>query len=247
MESENKQNQPETPDELKEKGNQAVRQERYSEAVLHYSFAIKLSPNDPILYSNRSFAFLKLKQLYYANEDAEKAIQLKPDWAKAHFRKAEVHLAAANYDVSLLSYGRALQLQPNESILNAAKHCASLSTKQAYYESRVPWVGAGIGLVLGVIIVVSDQLTKTPALKHPILMLLLIVALAGICYGIARLYRYYTKLQTRGLLDPPIDILESFKKTTSDDVEGNNVDSTPNRNRYSKAQARQRFRKGLAK
>lgn len=120
--------------------------------MLHYSFAIKLSPNDPILYSNRSFAFLKLKQLYYANEDAEKAIQLKPDWAKvltiwflfnkmnlswsdfiqAHFRKAEVHLAAAQYDVSLLSYGRALQLQPSESILNAAKHCASLSTKQAY-------------------------------------------------------------------------------------------------------------------
>lgn len=61
-----------------------MRQERYSEAVLHYSFAIKLSPNDPILYSNRSFAFLKLKQLYYANEDAEKAIQLKPDWAKVH-------------------------------------------------------------------------------------------------------------------------------------------------------------------
>lgn len=59
-----------------------MRNERYSEAVLHYSFAIKLSPNDPILYSNRSFAFLKLKQLYYANEDAEKAIQLKPDWAK---------------------------------------------------------------------------------------------------------------------------------------------------------------------
>lgn len=72
------------------------------------------------------------------------------------------------------------------------------------------------------------------------------MALAGICYGIARLFRYYSKLQNRGLLDPPIDILESFKKT-SEDVEGNNVDSTPNRNRYSKAQARQRFRKGLAK
>lgn len=82
QDSENQQSPPETPEELKEKGNQAVRQERFSEAVLHYSFAIKLSPNDPILYSNRSFAFLKLKQLYYANEDAEKAIQLKPDWAK---------------------------------------------------------------------------------------------------------------------------------------------------------------------
>ncbi len=81
----------ETPEELKEKGNQAVRCENYTEAVLHYSFAIKLSPNDPILYSNRSFAFLKLKQLYYANEDAEKAIQLKPDWAKVYFESEIIY------------------------------------------------------------------------------------------------------------------------------------------------------------
>lgn len=71
-----------TPESLKEKGNVAVRAERYEEAVLHYSFAIKMSPNDAILYSNRSFAFFKLQHLYYANEDAEKAIQLRPDWAK---------------------------------------------------------------------------------------------------------------------------------------------------------------------
>lgn len=75
---------PDTADSLKEKGNQAVRAERYTEAVLHYSFAIKLSPNDAILYSNRSLAFLKLQQLYYANEDAERAIQLRPDWAKVY-------------------------------------------------------------------------------------------------------------------------------------------------------------------
>lgn len=73
---------PETAESLKEKGNQAVRAEKFTEAVLHYSFAIKMSPNDAILYSNRSLAFLKLHQLYYANEDAERAIQLRPDWAK---------------------------------------------------------------------------------------------------------------------------------------------------------------------
>lgn len=59
----------------------------YTEAILHYSFAIKLNPNEATYYSNRSLAFLKLQQLYYANEDAEKAIQLKPDWAKVNFKK----------------------------------------------------------------------------------------------------------------------------------------------------------------
>lgn len=75
-------NAPDTADDHKERGNECIRNGKYNEAVLHYSFAIKLSPNDAAFYSNRSLAFLRLKQLYYANDDAEKVIQLKPDWAK---------------------------------------------------------------------------------------------------------------------------------------------------------------------
>lgn len=74
--------QLETANDHKEKGNECIRIGKCTEAVLHYSFAIKLDPSDAALYSNRSLAFLKLKQFYYANEDAKKAIQLKPDWAK---------------------------------------------------------------------------------------------------------------------------------------------------------------------
>lgn len=85
-------NETTSANDLKEKGNECVRAGNHSEAILHYSFAIKLSPNDPLLFSNRSLAFLKLKQLYYANEDAEKTIQLKPDWAKVHtFSKIEYY------------------------------------------------------------------------------------------------------------------------------------------------------------
>lgn len=77
---------PDTANDHKERGNDCIRNGKYNEAILHYSFAIKLSPNDAALYSNRSLAFLKLNQLYYANDDAEKAIQFKPDWAKVRTR-----------------------------------------------------------------------------------------------------------------------------------------------------------------
>ena len=77
-------NKEETADDYKEKGNLCIKDANYAEAILHYTQAIKLSPNDPILYSNRSLAFLKFKQYYYAYEDAEKSIQLKPDWAKVY-------------------------------------------------------------------------------------------------------------------------------------------------------------------
>lgn len=72
----------ETANDHKERGNECIKAENFTEAILHYSFAIKLDPNEATFYSNRSVAFLKLNQLYYANEDADKTIQLKPDWAK---------------------------------------------------------------------------------------------------------------------------------------------------------------------
>lgn len=74
--------QSESANEHKERGNECIRKANYTEAILHYSFAIKLSPAEATFYSNRSLAFLKCNQLYYANEDADKAIQLTPDWAK---------------------------------------------------------------------------------------------------------------------------------------------------------------------
>lgn len=80
-------------------------------------------------------------------------------------------------------------------------------------------------------------------LQHPSLMVLLVMAVSGMCYGIARLYHYYTKLQRRGTLEAPVDMLEGFRKN-SDEATTDEADMTPNRSRYSKAQARQRFKKG---
>lgn len=69
-------------DELKELGNQAIKDQRYEESVLHYTQAIKLAPKNYAIYSNRSLAFLKLQQYYYAMEDANETIRLNPKWAK---------------------------------------------------------------------------------------------------------------------------------------------------------------------
>lgn len=52
------------------------------EAVFHYTHALKLDPKNYSLYSNRSLAFLKSQQYYYALQDAMETIRLQPDWAK---------------------------------------------------------------------------------------------------------------------------------------------------------------------
>lgn len=72
-------------------------------------------------------------------------------------------------------------------------------------------MGAGVGIVVGVLIVISDQLfTQKPSLKHPTLMVFLVIVVAAIGYGISKLYRYYMRLQKRSLLDPPVDLIEGL-------------------------------------
>lgn len=177
---------------------------------MNYTTAIKMTPKDPILYSNRSLAFLKINQLYYAHEDAEKAIELDPDWAKGYFRRGEVLYAAGQFDSALFSYAAALQRLPSDTvILESAKKSAAFSDREKMLDSRVPWVGAGIGIVVGVIIVLLDQLvTKKPTVGHPALMVLLVMIISAIAFGCAKMYRVYIKDQRKGLLDPPLELLE---------------------------------------
>ena len=68
--------------EAKKLGNECMKQDKFIEALLHYTKAIKLESEDATLYSNRSLAFLKAQQFFHAKEDAEKVIELKPKWTK---------------------------------------------------------------------------------------------------------------------------------------------------------------------
>ena len=67
---------------LKTQGNECVRRKNFAEAVIHYTHAAQKDPKNHMLYSNRSLAFLKLQQFYYALEDAKETIKLQPYWAK---------------------------------------------------------------------------------------------------------------------------------------------------------------------
>ena len=59
---------------LKEIGNRYVKEDRFTEAIIEYTKAIRIDPNQPVLYSNRAIAELRLKMFKEAREDAEDAI-----------------------------------------------------------------------------------------------------------------------------------------------------------------------------
>lgn len=91
---------------------------------------------------------------------------------------------------------------------------------------------------------ISDQFTKTPSVSHPILMVLLVMVAASIGFGIAKSFRYYMKLHRKGLIEPPTDLSEDFLVQDPAEADDDEEQMPKKRNRYSKSQARFRFKKG---
>ncbi|XP_026326078.1 hsp70-Hsp90 organizing protein 1-like isoform X2 [Hyposmocoma kahamanoa] len=155
-------------EELKNKGNECVKNDKYIEAVLHYTQAIKMDPNNYVLYSNRSFAFLKLDQHYLSLQDANETVRLQPQWAKGYFRRAEVEAASGLYDEAVISYTRALQLDPhNTKLMESIKNLTDMQKKKIKDNQNIIWISTCVGLVIGIAVVVLDHsLTTNPTLTE---------------------------------------------------------------------------------
>ncbi|KAK9871107.1 hypothetical protein WA026_011391 [Henosepilachna vigintioctopunctata] len=228
-----------TPESLKELGNKAVQEKKYTEAILYYTHAIKLTPTNYALYSNRSYAFLQEQQYYLALEDANETIKLCPTWAKGYFRRGEVQYAAYQFTDACQSYKKALDLQPGDvKILEALNRASKEILKNHKADETTPWLGAGIGLIVGVCIMIADYIFTTNP-THPILMSLATICIAMIGYALARTYRYYKKSSKEGLLEPPPTL--GFDDENKEEV---NESDTKSHTKYTKSQARQRYKKG---
>jgi stress-induced-phosphoprotein 1 len=73
---------PSQVEELKQKGNEAMKAGEYDSAINLYGEAIELSPDSHVLYSNRCAAYMKVEKYQEALDDAEKTIGIKADWGK---------------------------------------------------------------------------------------------------------------------------------------------------------------------
>lgn len=105
---------------LKDKGNAALQDGKFDDAIKFYTEAITLDKNNHVLYSNRSAAYAKAGKYRPALEDAEKTIQLKPDWGKGYSRKGSALAYLGRFDESIKAYEEGLVHEPDNAQLKEA-------------------------------------------------------------------------------------------------------------------------------
>ncbi|XP_064403247.1 stress-induced-phosphoprotein 1-like isoform X2 [Halichondria panicea] len=111
---------PAQAEELKKKGNDAMKRGQLEEAIQLYTQAIQKDPSNHVLYSNRSAAYMKQEKYNEALEDANATIKIKPDWAKGYSRKGAALISMEQPDKAEEAYSEGLRLDPNNQDAKAA-------------------------------------------------------------------------------------------------------------------------------
>ncbi|KAG2302703.1 hypothetical protein Bca52824_031354 [Brassica carinata] len=121
---------PAIGDEEREKGNQFFKEQKYPDAVRHYTEAIKRNPKDPRAYSNRAACYTKLGAMPEGLKDAEKCIELDPTFSKGYSRKGAVQFFMKEYDNAMETYQEGLKHDPNnQELLDGVRRCVQQINK----------------------------------------------------------------------------------------------------------------------
>ena len=104
-------------EELKAKGNKAVKENNFEEALQHYSDGIAVDPDNHVLYSNRSAVLARLGRYEEALSDAERTVELKPDWPKGYSRLGYPLIQLGRYQEAKEKYMEGLKLDPDNQQL----------------------------------------------------------------------------------------------------------------------------------
>jgi tetratricopeptide (TPR) repeat protein len=109
---------------FKEQGNAAFQKGDTEGAVKFFSQAISVDPDNYLVYSNRSAAYMTLNHVSKALHDAEICVQMAPNWAKGYSRLGTAQQGLKRFEAAMDSFKKGIQLDPNNAGLwSALKSC----------------------------------------------------------------------------------------------------------------------------
>lgn len=101
--------------QFKAKGNAAMQSNNVTEAIEHYTKAIRLDGANHVYFSNRSAAYLSHGDAPSALEDANACLGLKPDFPKGYSRKGAALHSLKRYNDSIAAYEAGLAQFPDDA------------------------------------------------------------------------------------------------------------------------------------
>lgn len=107
----------EKANEAKIRGNAFFSQSKWQDAISEYTTAINLDPTGHVYYSNRSACYAEIGEFRNALIDAEKCVELKPDWSKAHSRRGHALFKLNRLDEAAEAYKNGLKIDPDNDSL----------------------------------------------------------------------------------------------------------------------------------
>mmetsp|Transcript_39172 Transcript_39172/g.92184 ORF Transcript_39172/g.92184 Transcript_39172/m.92184 type:complete len:448 (-) Transcript_39172:44-1387(-) len=106
----------EAMEKAKKAGGDCFRNKDFAGAIKHYGSAIKLAPEGheslAALHSNRSAALLQAGFETAALADADRCVELAPNWPKGYFRKGSCLRQLRRFDEARQAFQRGAKLEP---------------------------------------------------------------------------------------------------------------------------------------
>ncbi|XP_007240441.3 uncharacterized protein zgc:123010 [Astyanax mexicanus] len=122
---------------LTEKGIRLVQEGQYTQAVSMFTEAIKYDPKDYRFFGNRSYCYYCLDQYPLALTDAEKSIQMAPEWPKGYYRKGSALMGLKRYSEAEKAMEQVLKLDKDcEEAVNDLFYCKVLQLMDLGYEEE---------------------------------------------------------------------------------------------------------------
>eukprot|EP01028_Stygiella_incarcerata_P005626 TRINITY_DN2354_c0_g1_i1.p1 TRINITY_DN2354_c0_g1~~TRINITY_DN2354_c0_g1_i1.p1 ORF type:complete len:478 (-),score=118.07 TRINITY_DN2354_c0_g1_i1:255-1688(-) len=98
----------------KDEANVLFSKNKFVQAVLLYSKAIELNPENAGLWTNRSLAHIKLEEYGSAIEDADKALSVDSGFTKAYYRKGSALFGLGKHKEALDEYVKAQKMHKSD-------------------------------------------------------------------------------------------------------------------------------------
>mmetsp|Transcript_10793 Transcript_10793/g.11216 ORF Transcript_10793/g.11216 Transcript_10793/m.11216 type:complete len:256 (-) Transcript_10793:67-834(-) len=127
-----------TSEEYKKLGNDAFAAKNYNEAIINYTNAIKLDPDNAVLYSNRCACYSSLKSWQAAIEDASTCVTKDPSFIKGYYRLATAYTEVGNYDDAINVLQTALSKEPDNDQLQKQLRLARSKKNAAQKQKSRP-------------------------------------------------------------------------------------------------------------